>query len=180
MRKRIINFLRTCYRAALSKKSHQAVVWEYLKAHHLSERWHSGIYEHEKKIESRFNIDGNSNVRFFYVVEEDVFHCRCRLFETFDPEMTTDVFVLATHFNNMLKFGKIIVEPNNNIIDYIINSKLITFIANPEDIGWQIAGHFQIAQDAFWAFGKLLDEGEEPAIIIADLIRLNDKKEESK
>jgi pyruvate dehydrogenase complex dehydrogenase (E1) component len=39
--------------------------------------------------------------------------------------------------------------------------------------------HHHISKDIYWAFQKYMDEGEEPAFIIADLIKMKNQSEES-
>jgi len=41
----------------------------------------------------------------------------------------------------------------------------------------QIFGHYKTSKDIYWAFQKLVEENEAPAIIIADLLR---KREEER
>ena len=44
----------------------------------------------------------------------------------------------------------------------------------------QTSRHYATSKDVYWAFNKLLNEQEEPALIMADLIRMKDEKDAEK
>jgi hypothetical protein len=46
-----------------------------------------------------------------------------------------------------------------------------------DEIHNRMLKHYELSKDMYWAFVKLVDENEEPAIIIADLIKKNETKE---
>ncbi len=177
MIKKLMEGFRIAYHLQQSEAHRENLLWEYLKQYHAEEKFNSGIYESEKRIETDFQITDNFHLRFVYVLNDGRFICNCRILEGFDSELTTDMFVLATHFNNLLRRGKIVVNPDQRAVDYNLESDYITNIVFRENIKHNTLIHYSTTRDAVWAYAKLTQEREEPAIIIADLVRMNKEAE---
>jgi hypothetical protein len=176
MIKKILHYTRVWYHLLLSSEKQNDIVWNHLKKYHITEKLNSGFFENEKRIESDFRITDDYQARFFYAVYKGTLYCRCKVIQDFDPELTTEMFVLATHFNNLLRFGKVMVDPTERSVEFAIDSALTEYIVYPGALQQITIMHYDTTKDIFWAFQKLINEQEEPAIIIADFLR---KKQES-
>ena len=75
-------------------------------------------YEKEKFIESFFEISNEKGCIFYYMIYEGSFHCRVKILEDYPVDFTTDLFILATHFNNLLNNGVVIVHVNSHYVEY--------------------------------------------------------------
>jgi hypothetical protein len=175
MIKRILHYTRVWYHLLLSNEKKHSIVWEYLKKYHTEERLNSGFFENEKRIESDFKITDDYHARFLYALHQGVLYSRCKIIQDFDPELTTEIFLLATHFNNLLKYGKVIIEPSERTVEFAIDSSMTEYLVYPGALQQVTIMHYETTKDVYWAFQKLINEQEEPAIIIADLIRAKDK-----
>jgi hypothetical protein len=67
--------------------------------------------------------------------------------------------------------GKVIVVPEHQIVDVEFEIALELLILYPQELYLQTVRHFQLTENVYWAFLKLTVEGEDPAIIIADVFR---------
>lgn len=177
MKKRLqslYNFFYRAYWVNCSEKKQRQQVWKLLKEWFLNENLRHGVYENESTVACRFEITENTVFEFRYSVSEHAFHCRSYICESYDAEATTNLFILATHFNSILRTGKVIINPENQTIQYTFNRSIADIIFNNSIIDSSIVNHFDTTKDVFWAFDKLLREDEEPSIIIADLLRMKE------
>lgn len=179
--KKIKHFFSKIYRVSLGFKKQENLVWKDLKDIHLQAEWKSGIYEKEKCIESSFEISDGVGALFQYFIYEGAFHCRVRLPENFPTELTTDVFVLASHFNNLLSNGVVKIDVNTQAVDYHQKTDLLVPLLYKGEFHNQITRHYNTTSDIYTAFNRLIKEQEAPAIIIADLLKNkeNDQKKSS-
>ena len=176
--KKIKLYLTHIYRLSVSHSKQEDLVWKDLKKVCAGLKWKYGIYEKEKYIEVVFEIDNDKGRRFFYLISEDYFHCTVNILEGFHEELTTDLFILAAHFNNLLSNGIVTINVEKQTVEYSTKSHiLIPLLYNGETYN-DLLRHYNTSKDIYWAFQKLIDENEAPAIVIADL--LNKIKEEEK
>lgn len=175
---KLISQIRALYHLLMPVKKQESILWGYLKQYHTQEKFHSGIFEQQKRIELVFTLAEGVDARFVHRVFSGKMQYWGRALESFDPDLTTDMFVLATHFNNLLRAGKVIVDPDGYYVDYSLEADYATNLLYPGEIVNDVHIHFRTTRDVHWAFQKLNAEREEPAIIIADLMRL--KEEEAK
>ena len=169
-------YFQVIYRITLGYKHYEKFVWKELINIHKNAKWHYGIFEEDKYIETVFGISEGKTTRYFYLVEGGYYNCRVRIIEEYPVEMTTDLFVLATHFNNLLNYGVVTVNVENRHIEYQIKSDFTVHVVFPGEIHNQLVRHHKISKDVFWAFNKLIEESEEPAIIIADLLKMREER----
>jgi hypothetical protein len=169
-------YLRQIYCLSLSVKSQERIVWNKLKKLHIKANFKHGVYENDKMIESIFSIAENTNGRFFYFIEENNLCLSSIVVENFPQEMTTDLFVLASHFNNLLKRGVVVVDVNNKNIIYNQNIDILLPLLNDHEIFDSIRGHFNMTKDIYWSFNLLITQHEEPAIVIAELFKKNEER----
>jgi hypothetical protein len=173
---KIKNYFKIIYRISANPKKFETIVWKDLLELHKEAQWKYGIYETEKYIETVFEIAPDVVRDYYYMIYSDHFHCRVKITENFDWESTTDLFVLAAHFNNLLNTGTVIINVESKYVEYHVKSDLIIHLIYTGELYNVLRRHFNISKDVYWAFNKLLNEQEEPAIIIADLIKMNDEK----
>lgn len=171
-------YLRRIYRLALSYEKQEEVVWRDLKKLHADAEWKSGIYEKDKYIESIFEIGNEQAGVFHYIIYDSIFHCRVKIIDNYPLELTTDLFILATHFNNVLSNGVVVVNVNSHYVEYQQKRDLLIPLLYSGEIQGQITRHYNTTRDIYAAFQRLINENESPAIIIADLLKKNEKGEE--
>jgi hypothetical protein len=174
-------YLQRCYRLTLSYQKQEEVVWEALKELHADAGWKHGIYEKEKYVETAFEISEGKGGLFYYMIYDRCFHCRVQILEDYPVELTTDLFILASHFNNVLNSGVVIVNPNSQYVEYHQKRELVMTLLYTDQICSQMDRHFLTSKEIYLAFQRLVTEQEEPAIIIADLLKeLDAKNDETK
>jgi hypothetical protein len=171
-------YLKRIYRLSLSFRKQEELVWKELKTLHANADWRHGIYEKEKYIETIFELGKEKGTSFYYLIYDGSYHCRVKILEDYPTELTTDVFILAAHFNNLLNNGVVIVNVNSNYVEYHQKKDLlIPLLYNGEILG-QLTRHYNTSKDIHTAFQRLVIEQEAPAIIIADLLKENETKDD--
>ena len=176
--KKVIYFLKQIYRLSLKKVKQEKIVWNDLKKHHEDQKYQSGVFEKDRYIESFFQINDDKSFAFYYAIFENKFNCRVKVLDTFDEELTSDIFILATHFNNLLNNGNVLINVDNNYVEYVVKTDLLIPLLYKGEIENQITRHYNSTKDIERAFQRLVNEQEAPAIIIADL--LEEKSETNK
>jgi hypothetical protein len=172
------NYFTQLYRINLPIISHEKLVWKDLKKMLIEANWRHGVFENDKYAEVYFEISDGELSTYYYMIYDGYFHCRVKILEHFDSELTTDLFVLATHFNNLLNNGVVLVHVKNNYIEYHQKRDLLVPYLYRSEIYGQLIRHYKTSKDIFQAFRRLEREREAPAIIIADLLnKLNQDKE---
>ena len=172
------SYLKRIYRLTLSFEKQEKIVWEELKKLHTDAEWKSGFYEKEKFIESFFEISNEKGCIFYYMIYEGSFHCRVKILEDYPVDLTTDLFILAAHFNNLLNNGVVVVNVNSCYVEYHQKRDLLIPLLYSGEIHGQMKRHYNTAKDIYSAFQRLINENESPAIIIADLLNKNDMTDE--
>jgi hypothetical protein len=163
----------------LDLQQQKACVWDKLIRLHADNHWRHGVYEQEKYIESTFQIAENTDAFYRYILAEEDVHFESCILHSFPQEITTDLFVLAAHFNNLLTFGKVVVDVNRQIVLFTHQNEASFYAVYPVKIEYHLSRHYHISKDIYWAFQKLLTEQEEPAFIIAELITIQKNSQEN-
>jgi len=176
--KKVIYLLKQIYRLALNQVKQEEMVWNDLKKHHKNQEYQSGVFEKDRYIESFFQINDDKSFAFYYAIFENKFNCRVKVLDTFDEELTSDIFILATHFNNLLNNGNVLINVDNNYVEYVVKTDLLIPLLYKGEIENQITRHYNTTRNVNIAFQRLVNEQEAPAIIIADL--LEEKSETNK
>lgn len=174
----LLRYFKRLYKLSLNAEKQDLMAWRELKQMHFDAGWKSGIYESEMQIVTSFEIGNENSAKFGYSIENREFHCRVNIVENYSPELTTDFFILATHFNNLLNKGKVEIDVNERIVSYNYRCDLLVPLLYPGEYYDKMLVHHRTSKDIYWAFEKLMYENEEPALIISDL--MNKKKEEIK
>ena len=158
---------------------HQACVWDELTRLHRNRNWRFGVFESENYVESIFHISEDTDEFYRYLLYDQQLHFDVRVLHSFPQEITTDLFVLAAHFNNLLTFGKVIVDVNRNNVVFNFHNELKLYSVFPEKIELDLSHHYQISKDVYWAFQKFVSEREEPVIIISELLNIHKMRREN-
>jgi hypothetical protein len=174
---RLKNFFKRIYRLSLSIEKQDDLVWQDLKRLHNDSDWKSGVYEKERTIETVFEIANGKAGVFFYMIYEGSYHCRVKVLDKFSDDVVTDLFILAAHFNNLLKNGKVLVNVENRHVEYHRKREILIPLLYDGELSVEMMDHYSVSRDIYSAFQRLVEEGEAPAIIIADLMRERMKKE---
>jgi len=168
--KLLILYFKRIFILSLNRKKQDMIAWKQLKQLHADSGWKSGIYESEKQIVTSFDIGNTEAVKFGYSIENREFHCRLNIVENYLVEMTTDLFILAAHFNNLLNKGKVEIDVADRIVSYNYRCDLLVPLLYSGEFFDRMLMHHSTSKDIYWAFTKLINDNEEPAIIIADLL----------
>ncbi len=177
--KKFTYFLKRIYRLSLGVEQQEALVWKDLKEFYTNLGCRFGVYEKEKCIEVVLKIAEDQTASFFQTVHEYYFTSRVKVLDDFPVEQTSELFILATHFNNLLKRGSVLVNVNHGYVEYCFSRELLIPLLYPGEIEDQVKVHYSTSEDVHWAFHRLIDEHEEPAIVIADLLKKMREEEES-
>ena len=127
-------------------------------------------------FESFFQISDDKSFAFYYTIFENKFNCRVKVLDTFDEELTSDIFILATHFNNLLNNGNVLINVDNNYVEYVVKTDLLIPLLYKGEIENKITRHYKTTRNINKAFQRLINEQEVPAIIIADLLKETSEK----
>jgi len=162
----------------------QKTLWSDLKkyfehANKTGANYQYGIFESEKYITTHYSIDKANNTRQYrYVLELENYRLVSLVFisEGYDEAKTTDVFILASHLNNILREGIVRVNPDicTILFEHRIN-ELVPFLF-PGEIHTQVVRHYNHSLDIIWAFDQLLLHNQDPVFIAAELLKRNDER----
>jgi hypothetical protein len=178
--KKIIQSIKQAYYLTLSAEKHEEIVWKRLKKLFIDKDWKHGIYEKEKYISAEFEIGQDQMCTYYFFSYDQRFSCQVTVLSGFPVEITSELFILATHFNNLLRRGAVTVDVDKRVVEYQLHQELIVPVLYEQEIYQLLIAHYNTSQDVFKAFLRLAVEGEAPAIIIADLLReLDDRKDQS-
>jgi len=169
-------YLKRVYRLSLSGKKQQDVVWKDLIKLHKNAKWKSGVFENDKYVETIFKFASEKYGTFYYFVYEGFFHCKVKILESYPPDLTTEIFILSTHFNNILNEGVVIVNTKNSDVEFYLKKDLLIPLMYSGELYNQLIKHYDISKDIYAAYQRLIIEQEAPAIIIADLLREKEEK----
>jgi hypothetical protein len=154
-------------------------VWDELIRQHRHGNWRFGVFENQNYVESTFPISENTDAFYHYLIYDQHLHFDVSVIDSFPPEITTDLFVLAAHFNNLLTFGKVVVNVNKNYVHFSFQNELSLYSVLPEKIELDLSRHYQISKDVYWAFQKFVSERDEPVIIISELMNKYKMRQEN-
>ena len=164
-------YLRRIYRLSVSNSKQNDLLWKDLKKLFVESDWKYGIYEKEKYIVSGFDLGNDKGTKFIYRIDERYFHCQAFILNEFPIELTTDFFILAAHFNNLLNYGVVRINIENPCVEYHRKIEILIPLLYSGEIYGELVRHCDISKNIYWAFQKLIEENEAPAIIIADLLK---------
>jgi hypothetical protein len=173
---KIKTFINRVYRLSLDYEKQENLVWEDLKKLHTDTEWKCGVYETDKYLETVFPIADETPGFYHYGFYEREFHCSVKVLEGFHSELATNIFLLASHFNNIIKVGVVEINVNSSTVQYRVKRDVLVPLLYSGEIYDQLIRHYDTSQDIYWAYQKLVVDNEEPALIIADLLKKRDDK----
>ena len=173
--RKLSQYFEQFYRISQNYSKQESLVWEDLKKLYLKENFEHGVFEHNKVIEGYFAIAENVGETFFHTVTDGKFQCVVYVLRNFPVELTTDLFILASHFNNLLTFDKVIIDTTDkNVIFCSSVDFLLPLLYSGEMFG-QICRHYELSKEIYWACNKFMEGNEPPAMIIADFVARQEK-----
>ena len=170
---KVVGTFRKIYRL-LNVKKRSEIVWHELIKLHKEEGWNFGQFDNKKNIETIFNLEGDFGVKFTYQVGKDKLEFQSLILNSFDDERTTDILVLASHFNGLLNFGKVSVSIKYNYVELVYSGDLLTYMLFPGEIQTDQRVHYNVTKDCYWAFTSLIETGDDPVFVISELLRRKD------
>ena len=175
--KKFRNYLKRVYKLTFKLKKQEDFVWSLLKKLHDDAQWNSGVYEKEKSIETVFSIEEDRGNLYNYLIFDGFFYCRTKIIEDYPVELTSEIFILATHFNNLFTYGVVKINVERRCVEYVYKRDVLVPLLYEAEIYNQLIIHFNSSKDVYASFKRLLVEQESPAIIIADLLAQKEKEE---
>ncbi len=168
--KKIATFLQIQYYAIRGENHHEEIVWKLLKKELKIVPFKHEVKESEKTVYTKFHLAPDILGNFWYMMYSDRLYFRAAIIPNYPVEQTTNIFILAQHFNNQVNHGSVVVDVRLNYIEFRTTYHFPEIIFTENAIQKHITHHYKISCDIFWAFNKMLTENEEPAYIIAELI----------
>lgn len=169
-------FLSRIYRLTLNPEKQTSLVWEDMKQIHAHAGWRSGIYETEKFIETAFRIANETPGIYRYWIEEGEIHYYVEVLRNYSDNLTPDVFILASHINNLYRSGKVEIDVESSSVAYRSKSAMLLQLLYRDEHHHDLIAHQLASEDVYWAFRKLATEHEEPALIVADMLKMREEK----
>ena len=170
----IARFLNLQFYAMRGEKRHEQIVWKLLKKELKIVPFKHEVNESEKTAYTKFHLAPNILGRFWYMMFYDRLFFRAIIVPNYPVEQTTNIFILAQHFNNQVNHGSVVIDVPLNHIEFRTTYHFPEIIFTKNAIEKHIHYHFNISCDIYWAFNKMLSENEEPAYIIAELIAMRE------
>jgi len=172
----LTSFFKRIYRVSLSHSKQEAVAWKELKKQMAN--YNCTIDERRKEIVAPFVIDASNRIiNCYYFLSDNLLYFDAEIKTYFDEGLITDAFILATHLNNELGSGIVIINAERQSVIFQQKADCLTLLLYGNDYFFHwLDRHHEITTDICWAFDKLISENEEPAIIFADLMRMKDQQ----
>lgn len=165
---------RITYRSITIMKSVK-YVWKELLKYHKNGDWRYGQYDNY--VDCNFVVDDQNTLRFIYEVENTGLTFRSFILVDFDEEISTQLMLLASHFNNLISFGIVQVNLKHHYVEFSYTRDLLVYSLYPTTINNDTLRHFDLTKNIFWAFNELVISGEEPVFIFSELLkRMEDEK----
>ncbi len=167
------------YKLSLGTEKQDALAWRELKRVIADAELKGGVFEDSRFLEIGLPIAEGQYADYYYRIKDREFDIRVQIISGFDRELMTDVFVLAQHFNNMLPDGQVVVDAKEATVLYLYKCDAIIPLLYRFEAYVRLVHHNNMSKDIYWAFSKLIAEGESPAIIIADLLKMIEVREKT-
>lgn len=167
------------YRLHVGVEKHEQLAWKNLKRLHQEAEWKCGVYESEKYIETVFGIADETPGVYRYTIYNGEIHFSVEIGRWFNPNQTTEMFVLASHLNNILNVGTVVVNADSLVLEYRTSKDVIIPVLYEGEMFGQLIRHYEISKDLHWACQKLIQENQEPVLIVADLLKKNREEVQS-
>ena len=161
-----------------SVKQRPEIVWKELIRLHKEQEWLFGQYDNIKLLRTTFVDENNAALQFDYQIIDDELVFSAVLTSNFSEENINDIMILASHLNNLLKYGVVKVNIENAYVEFIYSGHLLVYMLFSGEIHRDLARHYKIASDCIWAYTHMLSSGDEPVFVIAELMKRYEKANE--
>lgn len=181
MKQKIIDFFRNAYRLTLSKKGQLNCVWSDIKKFYKANEWKYSIIERDDLlvVQAVFRIDDHLFLQVDTIMRDNFVTLRSTIPLKYADELAEDVFILATHLNNLFRHTKVCTYTESNEIDVSINIDYKVLLLDPSTNFYLLKLIYETAEDVHWVYKRLLETREAPALIFAEFLeRLNTKEKE--
>jgi hypothetical protein len=148
--------------------------WEQLKLLLEQEQIQYNEYTDKMACDAGFElVKGRELVPFLYRVipERDLIEFSALIVENFDENRLHETMLLACHFNELLRNGvvEVRIRPKRVFFRNVLTLK--DLILEPDALVDAFYSHMLIAQDIKEGYIKLIEEHEEPVVIIGEMIK---------
>jgi hypothetical protein len=176
--KNLLSRLRTISSFLSSEERQTELFWNLLKEYFKNTGYSYGTFENEKAIQQEIEISEGSCILFNYYLNRTRFYLRSNFLHYPEPQDASEIFILAQHLNNLIRGeGKIRIDTEEQCCILSFDVDLRPYLFGLSDIDEIIHLHTALVSDARKAYQRLLLEGVEPALIIADLLKRDDDDE---
>jgi len=170
--------LKRMYR--LTKRNRSEIVWNELIKLHKIFKWHFGLYENDKYLETIFEDEDNVVLKFHYSVNNDRLSLSALVLPEFDVDCTNDVMILSSHFNNLLTDGVVKVNIELSYVEYVYSGDLFRYLLYPTEIYTDILMHYSMTEECSRAFRTMINTSEEPVFVFAEFVKRIEQKKKDK
>ena len=182
MKEKIKKFVRNTYRLLLSDKGQQNCIWSDVKRLYKEKNWKYSIIEQPdvRVVQVVFQIEDKVFFEFETILTENELTVRTLLPWNYDEDMAQEVFIMATHLNNLFRYSKINVFPESREVGIQVVAHQTMALVNIHTAQQLLNLVYETAADVNWAYRRLLETREPPALIFAEFLEhLNAKEEKS-
>ena len=137
-------------------------------------------YDTEKYIETNVSSEKECLMKFRYEIINKKLLIKAIFLSGFDAGKTYDIMILSSHLNSLLNFGVVRVNTNGNYVQYDYSGDLLLYYLYSGEIHSDITRHFDITEECLWAFNYMLNTGNDPVFVIAELLKRNEQKNTEK
>ena len=137
-------------------------------------------YDNEKYIETTFSGEEESSIKFQYKITRQKLVFNAVILSDYDVDNTHDIMILSSHFNSLLNFGVVWVDTNSRLVRYEYSGDLLLYLLYPGEIHTDISRHYEITKNCIWAFNTMLNTGNDPVLVIAELLKRNEQESTEK
>ena len=148
--------------------------WEQLKFLLEQEQIQYNEYTDTLACDAGFElVNGREPVPFLYQVipDRDLMEFSALILDKFDENRLHEVMLLACHFNELLRNGvvEVVIRPKRVFFRNVLTLK--DLILEPDSLTDAFYSHMLIAQDIKEGCIQLIEEYEDPVVIIGEMIK---------
>ncbi|MBK8417089.1 MAG: hypothetical protein IPL22_22775 [Bacteroidetes bacterium] len=121
-------------------------------------------------MDIHFETKLSGSLMFKCNITDDKLIFRGLILSVFDIDRTSDVLVLAAHFNAILKHGRVSASTEGNFCRIHLRRKFVNLFDFPDKIEHDFEVHFNITTDCIWAFKSMIQSGDNPVFVISQLL----------
>lgn len=145
-------------------------VWKQLIALFDENKWNYTRNDRKKHLNLNFNVSDGVVHMFRFDFEGPFLRMYTLVLDQFDESQSTDVMILASHFNTWMRYGKMSANISHGLVEIRHELMLAEVILNPHCIRFFMDQQANLFKDSHEAFAKMLETGEDPVFIIAEIL----------